>query len=112
MLSNVVAAGEERFDFVIVGSGAGGGSLAANLAEAGFNVLLLEAGDDHQCPFFEVAALQAQPREAAEVRKDSSFATTTTTRSSPATASSGPSPTACCTRVAARWGAARRSARW
>jgi choline dehydrogenase len=34
------------FDYVIVGSGAGGGPLAANLAKAGFNVLLMEAGGD------------------------------------------------------------------
>nr|MDP9120413.1 GMC family oxidoreductase N-terminal domain-containing protein [Acidobacteriota bacterium] len=33
-------------DFIVVGSGAGGGPLAANLAKAGFTVLLLEAGDD------------------------------------------------------------------
>jgi choline dehydrogenase-like flavoprotein len=33
-------------DYVIVGSGAGGGTLAARLAEAGKRVLLLEAGDD------------------------------------------------------------------
>ena len=31
---------------VIVGSGAGGGTLAARLAESGFQVLLLEAGGD------------------------------------------------------------------
>ncbi|MGC4081497.1 MAG: GMC family oxidoreductase [Vicinamibacterales bacterium] len=33
-------------DYIIVGSGAGGGTLAARLAEAGFQVLLLEAGGD------------------------------------------------------------------
>jgi choline dehydrogenase len=34
------------FDYIVVGSGAGGGPLAANLARRGFSVLLLEAGID------------------------------------------------------------------
>jgi choline dehydrogenase len=34
------------WDYVIVGSGAGGGTLAARLAEAGMRVCVLEAGDD------------------------------------------------------------------
>ena len=34
------------FDYVVVGSGAGGGTLAARLPEAGRRVLLLEAGGD------------------------------------------------------------------
>jgi choline dehydrogenase len=34
------------YEYIIVGSGAGGGPLACNLARAGHRVLLLEAGDD------------------------------------------------------------------
>jgi choline dehydrogenase len=36
----------QKFEYVVVGSGAGGGTIAARLAEAGRSVLLLEAGDD------------------------------------------------------------------
>lgn len=41
---------EERqdlvFDYIVVGSGAGGGPLASRLARAGQSVLLIESGDD------------------------------------------------------------------
>ncbi|MGH9965899.1 MAG: GMC family oxidoreductase [Nitrososphaeraceae archaeon] len=60
----------EHYDFVIIGSGAGGGPLAANLAEAGFRALLLEAGADHQCPYYEVPLMQARASEDSEMRWD------------------------------------------
>jgi choline dehydrogenase len=37
---------ERDFEYIVIGSGAGGGPLAANLARAGFRVLLMEAGGD------------------------------------------------------------------
>ena len=53
---------QEEYDFIVVGSGAGGGPLSCNLAKAGFSVLLLEAGsrDDksevREVPIFHTAA--------------------------------------------------------
>lgn len=36
----------EIYDYIVIGSGPGGGPLAANLARAGYKTLLLEAGED------------------------------------------------------------------
>ena len=57
------AAAEPEFDYVIVGSGAGGAPVAANLAEAGYRVLVLEAGldpedDDYRVPAFHGRATE------------------------------------------------------
>jgi choline dehydrogenase-like flavoprotein len=34
------------YDYIVIGSGPGGGTLASNLALSGASILLLEAGDD------------------------------------------------------------------
>ena len=51
------------FDYVIVGSGAGGGPLAGNLALAGYKVLLLEAGGDEEPLEYQVPAFHARASE-------------------------------------------------
>ena len=53
----------DAFDYVVVGSGAGGGPLAANLALAGFRVLLLEAGGDEETYDYQVPAFHARASE-------------------------------------------------
>ncbi|KAJ7144933.1 hypothetical protein C8R43DRAFT_1237698 [Mycena crocata] len=44
--SQVSQNGPDVFDFIVVGSGAGGGPLAARLAEKGFSVFIVDAGND------------------------------------------------------------------
>jgi choline dehydrogenase len=61
---------EEVFDVVVVGSGAGGGPLAARLAEAGTRVLLLEAGDAVDNDDYAVPAFHARATEDPSVRWD------------------------------------------
>jgi choline dehydrogenase len=57
------AATGNEFDYVVVGSGAGGGPVAANLAEAGHRVLLLEAGLDSEDDDYRVPAFHGRATE-------------------------------------------------
>ncbi len=51
------------YDFIVVGSGAGGGPLAANLALAGFIILLIEAGEDKINDNYSIPAFHALASE-------------------------------------------------
>ncbi|WP_406739068.1 GMC oxidoreductase [Streptomyces sp. NBC_00853] len=54
---------ETGFDFVVVGAGAGGGPLAANLAASGMRVLLLDAGGAEENDNYLVPAFHADASE-------------------------------------------------
>jgi choline dehydrogenase-like flavoprotein len=60
-------------DYVVVGSGAGGGTVAARLVESGFSVLVLEAGGDPPssgCANYEVPAFHPFATEDPAMRWD------------------------------------------
>ncbi|GME46169.1 Glucose-methanol-choline oxidoreductase [Neofusicoccum parvum] len=68
-LSNAVTLPD--YEYIIVGSGAGGGPLAARLALAGHRTLLIEAGsDDGSATEYQVPALHAASTEYAPMRWD------------------------------------------
>ncbi|KAL4861092.1 hypothetical protein BDV12DRAFT_208365 [Aspergillus spectabilis] len=60
-----------EYDYIVVGSGAGGGPLAARLARGGYKVLLLDAGDDQgDAPEQMIPAMQLQSTEFEPMRWD------------------------------------------
>ncbi|TVY50637.1 Oxygen-dependent choline dehydrogenase [Lachnellula cervina] len=53
-----------EYEYIVIGSGAGGGVVAARLALAGHSVLLIEAGDDQGANFnYTIPAFQAKSTE-------------------------------------------------
>jgi choline dehydrogenase len=60
----------QPFDYIVVGSGAGGAPLAANLAEAGMRVLVLEAGGSATNDNYEVPAFNGHAVEDPDLRWD------------------------------------------
>ena len=58
------------YGYIIVGSGAGGGPLACNLAKAGQKVLLLEAGGDHENYNYQVPVFHGLATEDEDLKWD------------------------------------------
>ena len=54
---------DDEYDFVVVGSGAGGGPVAVNLAKAGYRVLILEAGGADEPYEYKVPAFHSLSSE-------------------------------------------------
>ena len=61
---------DAEFDYVVVGSGAGGGPIAVNLATAGMRVLLLEAGGEDEDLHYSVPAFHGEATEDEAFRWD------------------------------------------
>lgn len=61
---------DNNYDYIIVGSGAGGGPLAANLALAGYTVLLLEAGGKEASVSYSVPSFSGLAAENENYRWD------------------------------------------
>lgn len=57
------ASSDNEFDYIVIGSGAGGGPVACNLARAGYRVLILEAGSDYSGQNYQIPVLHGKSTE-------------------------------------------------
>ncbi len=69
-LSQLVSINQESYDYIVVGSGAGGGPLACRLAKAGFRVLVIEAGPNTVNQNADIPALHLKSTEDAKYSWD------------------------------------------
>ncbi len=97
------------FDYIVIGSGAGGGPVACNLAKAGYKVGLLEAGQAPEPPCYSVPVFHAFASEDPTCRGSSSSATMGAGSSPSVTTSSSRPRTASSIRAPAPWAAAPRT---
>ena len=102
---------EAEFDYVVVGSGAGGGPVAANLAEAGHRVLLLEAGLDAEDDDYRVPAFHGRATEHPGMSWNFWVRHWDDDAQQRADRTTWPTPAACSTPARPRWAAARRTTR-
>jgi len=54
---------DKEAEFIVIGSGAGGGTVAANLARAGYRVLLMEAGGQEENRNYRIPAFHGKSTE-------------------------------------------------
>lgn len=63
-------ADDNEYDFIVIGSGAGGGPLACNLAKAGFKTLIIEAGSNKKAPTYSIPAFHGLSTQDPEMAWD------------------------------------------